>query len=63
MTDIHIHASPYKYGVTTLQNSFFPLEILTLKPISADDLALFGDEVKSAEARGNQINFSLVLVT
>lgn len=36
---------------------FCPPEILILNPISANDLALFGDEVKSTEARGNQINF------
>lgn len=63
--DRHTHSClpPLQIQRDNTAKQFCPPVILILKPISANDLALVGDELKSAEARGNQINFSLVLVT
>lgn len=55
----HSCLPPVKYGVTTLQNSFFPPEMMIIsKPISADDLALFGDEVSWRWGKSDQLFIS-----
>lgn len=60
----HTHHSclPPQIQCDNTATQFLTPETFILKPISADDLVLFRDEVNWGEAGGNQINFSLVLM-